>query len=271
MDTAVTQKEDRYNIRVLDRAISVLSVLSDGKPRTLMELSDAIGINSSTTFRLLASLASHNYVERDTDTGRYSLGLSCLELARSYQINNVVRRAALPLMESLRDRTGETVHLAVLDRLEVVYLEKLHGLHAIGLMSSQVGGRALAYCTGIGKALMAFAEFDRLRVQFDGFQFIRYTSTTLDNVDALMRELALIRNDGYAFDRGEHESDVRCIAAPVCDSRGKVIAAISLAGPASRMEPLDEPHKISLVVQSAAEISGRLGYRPSDTSTTRTV
>jgi DNA-binding IclR family transcriptional regulator len=255
-----SQKGDRYNIRVLDRAIRVLSMLSDGKPRTLMELSDAIEINSSTTFRLLASLASHNYVERDPDTGRYALGLACLELARSYQMNNAVRRAALPLLEALRDQTGETVHLAVLDRLEIVYLEKLHGLHAIGLMSSQVGARLLAYCTALGKLLLAYVDPEQVRTQFEHFTFIRYTDTTLDNVEALMAELAVIRQLGYAFDRGEHERDVRCIAAPVYDSRGKVIAAISLAGPASRMEPLDRPEQIELVVRSAHAISGRIGY-----------
>jgi len=260
MDKTVSQKDDRYNIRVLDLAISVLSMLSDGKPRTLMELSDAIGINSSTTFRLLASLASHNYVERDPDTGRYALGLACLELARSYQINNVVRRTALPLLESLRDQTGETVHLAVLDRLEVVYLEKLHGLHAIGLMSSQVGARLLAYCTGLGKLLLAYVEPEKVRAQFEDFKFIRYTDTTVDTVERLMAQLELIRQAGYAFDHGEHESDVRCIAAPVYDSHGKVIAAISLAGPANRMEPLDNPTQIELVVRAAREISGRLGY-----------
>jgi len=262
MDKAVSQKGDRYNIRVLDRAVSVLSMLSDGKPRTLMELSDAIGINSSTTFRLLASLTSHNYVERDPETGRYSLGLACLELARSYQINNAIRRAALPLMETLRDQTGETVHLAVLDRQEIVYLEKLHGLHAIGLMASQVGGRALAYCTGLGKLLLAYVDPERVRTQFEDFQFIRFTETTVDNLDRLMAELDVIRRKGYAFDHGEHESDVRCVAAPVYDSHGRVVAAISLAGPASRMEPLDNPRQIELVVRSAQEISERLGYRP---------
>jgi IclR family acetate operon transcriptional repressor len=188
--------------------------------------------------------------------------LACLELARSYQINNVIRRAALREMESLRDCTGETVHLAVLDRLEVVYLEKLHGLHAIGLMSSQVGGRALAYCTGLGKVLLAFVEPEAVRTQFSDFQFIRFTSTTLADVDALLAELEAIRRVGYAFDWGEHESEVRCIAAPVRDAHGKVIAAISLAGPANRMEPLDRPEQVNLVLRSAQEISSWLGYRP---------
>ncbi|MBL8153699.1 MAG: IclR family transcriptional regulator [Anaerolineae bacterium] len=260
-------KEDRYNIRVLDRAISILSVLSDGKPRTLMELSEAVELNSSTTFRLLSSLASHSYVERDEQTGKYALGLACLELARAYQMNHYLRRAALPELEALRDETGETIHLAVLDRMDVVYLEKLHGLHAIGLMSSQVGARLLAYCTGLGKVLLAYIDPERIRSHHEQAGFIRFTDTTITDVEVLLAELAAIREQGYALDRGEHEPDVRCIAAPIQDAQGKVIAALSIAGPASRMEPIENnPARIDRILQSAQDISSRLGYRPTPDS-----
>ena len=159
----MTQKEDRYRIRALDRAIDILSVLSDGRPRTLSELSADIALSSSTTYRLITTLAYHNYIERDEPSGKYTLGFACLELAQSYQLNNHIRKMALPELEMLRDETTETIHLAILDNMEVVYLEKLHGLHAIGLMSSYIGGRALAYCTGLGKALLAYSDLDRVR------------------------------------------------------------------------------------------------------------
>lgn len=258
----MTTKDDRYNIRVLDRAVSVLETLSDGKPRTLGEMSEAVDLNNSTTFRLLSALASHNYVERDDATGKYTLGLACLELARSYQMNNQIRRAALPEMESLRDETGETIHLAILDRMEVVYLEKLHGFHAIGLMSSHVGARLLAYCTGLGKLLMAYLDQERVRAHYEKTGFVRFTSTTITDMDALLRELDLIRQRGYAFDWGEHEADVRCVAAPIFDAHGKTIAAISIAGPASRMESLEnDTERIERILQAAGDISSRLGYR----------
>ncbi len=258
----MTAKDDRYNIRVLDRAISVLQTLSDGKPRTLVELSDAIGLNNSTTFRLVSSLASHNFLERDEQSGKYTLGLACLELARSYQINNHIRRAALPELETLRDATGETIHLAILDRMEVFYLEKLHGLHAIGLMSSHVGGRALAYCTGLGKLLLAYTDPERVRAHYEKTGFIRFTNTTITDIDRLLGELESIRHQGYAFDWGEHEPDVRCVAAPIFDSDGQVVAAISISGPASRMDPLESDQaRINNIQHAAAEISARLGYR----------
>jgi DNA-binding IclR family transcriptional regulator len=258
----VTTRDDRYNIRVLDRAISVLQTLSDGKPRTLIELSEAVELNNSTTFRLLSALASHNYVERDEATGKYTLGLACLELARSYQMNNQIRRAALPEMEALRDETGETIHLAILDQMEVVYLEKLHGFHAIGLMSSHVGARLLAYCTGLGKLLMAYVDPKRVQTHYEKAGFVRFTGSTIIDMDTLLHELETIRQQGYAFDHGEHEADVRCVAAPVFDAHGKAVAAISIAGPANRMEPLEsDTERIDRILRAAGEISARLGYR----------
>jgi DNA-binding IclR family transcriptional regulator len=255
------QKEDRYRIRALDRAIDILSALSDGKPRTLTELSEDIALSSSTTYRLITTLACHNYVERDEPTGKYTLGFACLELARSYQINNHIRKVALPELEILRDQTTETIHLAILDNMEVVYLEKLHGLHAIGLMSSYVGGRAVAYCTGLGKALLAYTDPDRVRAHFERTGLKRYTDTTIDNVDELMRHLEQVHRQGYAWDEGEHEPDVRCVAAPIFDLSGRAVGAISIAGPATRMGPPETDELVVKILRAAASISEKLGYR----------
>ena len=254
-------KEDRYRIRALDRAIDILTALSDGKPRTLTELSEDIALSNSTTYRLITTLASHNYVERDEPTGKYTLGFACLELARSYQINNHIRRVALPELEVLRDQTTETIHLAILDNMEVVYLEKLHGLHAIGLMSSYVGGRAVAYCTGLGKVLLAYTDPDRVRAHFERTGLKRYTDTTIDNLDELMRHLEMVHRQGYAWDEGEHEPDVRCVAAPIFDLSGRAVGAISIAGPATRMGPPETEELVDKILQAAASISEKLGYR----------
>ncbi len=264
------QKEDRYRIRALDRAIDILSTLSDGKPRTLAELSEDIALSSSTTYRLIITLAYHNFIERDEYTGKYTLGFACLELAQSYQINNHIRKVALPELETLRDQTAETIHLAILDNMEVVYLEKLHGLHAIGLMSSHVGGRALAYCTGLGKVLLAYSDPERVRAHYERVKFTRYTDTTIDSVDELMRHLAYVRDEGYAWDEGEHEPDVCCVAAPIFDLNGRAVAAISIAGPATRMgSPETRIELASQILQAASAISRQLGYPQAQSETKR--
>jgi IclR family KDG regulon transcriptional repressor len=265
-EAVLEQKESRYNIRAVDRAIRILSVLSDGKPRTLTELSEAIDINSSTTFRLLATLACNNYVERVEQSGAYKLGLACLELSSAYYESNDIRQTALPELEMLRDDIKETVHLAVLDKMEVVYVEKLHGLHAIGLMSSRVGGRSPAYCTGVGKVLLAYSDPEFVRSYFEQVGLQRYSEATIQSIDELMEHLREVRFLGYALDRGEHEAEVRCVAVPVFDMSGQAVAAISVSGPAARMEPVDTKLElINRTRQAARSISSRLGYRMPDT------
>jgi DNA-binding IclR family transcriptional regulator len=145
--------------------------------------------------------------------------------------------------------------------MDVIYLEKLHGHHAIGLMSSQVGGRLPAYCTSLGKVLLAYRDPERVRARFEYSEFHRYTDRTIQNVAELMHHLAQVHRQGYSLDRGEHEPEVRCVAAPIFDISGQVIAAVSVSGPASRLEPLDLNQKlIGQTLQAAQAISTRLGY-----------
>jgi DNA-binding IclR family transcriptional regulator len=209
-----------------------------------------VDINTSTTFRLLATLVNHNFLEVDDPTGKYQLGFFCLELARSYQTGNELLRVARPRLKRLRDSTKETVHLAALDGMEVVYLEKLEGLHAIGLMSSRVGRRAPAYCTGLGKALLSQKDPEFVLENMAWGNLTRFNERTIIEPDALIAHLDEIRQRGYALDEGEHESTVRCVAAPIFDHSGETIAAVSVSGPKSRMVTLN----------AAKDISAKLGW-----------
>jgi DNA-binding IclR family transcriptional regulator len=252
---------ERYNIRVLERAIRILGLLSDGKPRSLQTLSREIKLSTSTTFRQLSTLSLHRYVERDEQTGQYTLGLACLELAQAYYKGNDVRRAALPELDRLRNETRETVHLAVLDEMEVVYIEKLEGLQPIGLMGSRVGGRAPAYCTGVGKALLAGIPHDEVRRSFAGKRFRRYTPHTIMTLKELFTELAAVNARGYALDKEEHEAGVCCVAAPIRDMKGDVIAALSVSGPLDRLDPIEaNDDMIANALRTARQISARMGY-----------
>jgi DNA-binding IclR family transcriptional regulator len=255
------RNESRYNIRALDRAFRILSLLADGEPRSMQELSDGIDLSVSTTFRMLATLTYYRYIQRDEQTFQYKLGLSCLELAKSYYDSSDLRRVALLELEALRDECKETIHLAVLDKMDVVYLEKMSGLYAIGIMGSRVGGRAPAYCTGVGKVLLAYENPRVLRDYFESHKLNRFTEKTITNPDILMKELDEIRCRRFGLDRGEHEYEVRCIAAPIFDMRSFAIAAISVSGPLERMEPLEQNQSlIQRTCQAAENISIQLGY-----------
>jgi DNA-binding IclR family transcriptional regulator len=256
-------KSSRYNIRAVEKTIRVLRLLSDGKPRNLTDISQEVEINTSTTFRLVATLINHNFLEQDNLTGTYRLGFACLELARSYQAGSELLRVARPVLRKLRDATKETIHLAVLDGTEIVYIEKLEGLHAIGLMSSRVGRRAPAYCTGVGKALLAHTDPEFVQENMVWEELIRFNESTIVEPDTLLEHLEMIRSRGYALDEGEHESEVRCVAAPIFDHSGEVFAAVSVSGPRTRLEPLAQQEElIQLTMQTAQEISAKLGYLP---------
>lgn len=260
-------EDSRYNIRVLERAVSILSLLADGKPRTPAEISESIDLSPSTTFRMLSTLAYYHYVKRDETTNQYQLGLACLELAHAYLDNNDLRTVALPELEKLRNATKETVHLCVMEDMEIVYLEKLSGLHAIGLMSSRVGGRSPAFCTGVGKVLLADQNPEVVHAYYQEHGLPRFTDLTITDLPQLMAELEVIRGNGLAYDRGEHEDEVRCIAAPIFNISGQAVAALSISGPEARMDPIEENHElISLLLRSALYISQQLGYNPSKNS-----
>lgn len=247
---------DRYRIRAVDRALSALAVLLKAdESLTATEIAERIGLVPSTTFRLLVTLELHRFLERESETGRYRLGIACLELGSRYLAANDIRARALPVLETLRDEFGETVHLTTLDGSEVVYLEKLEGLHPIGFMSSRVGGRAPAYCTGVGKAMLAYVPEEELRDHLPD-RLHRFTGNTITDLDLLLEDLAVVRDRGYATDNQEHEEGVKCVAVPLFDHRG-IAGAISLSGPAERMDEhlhlkdlatrlQEEAHRISI-------------------------
>lgn len=250
----------RYVIQSVDRSLQILNLLSDGRRWMLSEIESAIGVSGSTAFRMLATLESRRFVERDNNAG-YRIGPACIELAQAYSEASDIRRIALPILEELRDQTAETIHLGILDGMEIVYLEKRHGLHAIGLMSSRVGGRSPGYCTGLGKALLAYQDPVLVHDFYTVSDMHAYTENTIVDTDELLEHLAQVRDRGCAFDLGEHEHEVRCVAAPIFDSSGGPVAALSVSGPASRLSGIENDQElVNRTIQAAREVSHRLGY-----------
>lgn len=249
----------RYLTRSVGRALSILHLFIGGEAEiSLSEVSQRVGLHQSTVFRLLATLSDAGFTEQNPSTGRYRLGPAALSIGQAFLRHSDLRQLAEAPLANLRDRSGETVHLATLHGADVIYLEKLPGLHPIGLMSSRVGDRAPAHCTGLGKALLAHIPEEAIREVFpDGLR--GYTTRTITRMNAFLPQLAKVRQVGYAVDDEEHEQGVMCIAAPVFDSH-KAVAAISVAGPADRIrEGLRHRGLTADVLAAAEEISTRLG------------
>lgn len=253
-----------YLVRAILRAFDVLEeVRKAGDGISLKELSSRAGLTKPTTLRMVRNLEHVGMIEGVPGTNSYRLGVRCVELGEAYLEHADFRHEARPILERLRDQIGETVHLGVLDDgLRVVYLDKLEGSHAVGIMMSRVGATAPAFCTGLGKALLA-AQGPEAVARLDAAgPRSAYTSTTIVSSDELQRELALTRERGYALDLEEHEPGVRCVASTIPGLEGPVTAAISIAGPAHRLSRETLEGELSTAVMTAAaDIGRRLGVR----------
>jgi len=198
-------------------------------------------------------------VEKDRETGKYALGVACLELGSAILNRSDIRKEALPILNGLRDDCKETVHVARLAGSEVVYLEKLEGLLPIGIMGSRVGRRAPAHCTGLGKAMLAYKPEGEIRRLYAEFGLRRFTSNTITDLTKLLSELACIRERGYAIDNEEHEPDVKCVAVPIFDYRQNMVGAISVSGPARRIDrAIAEGELVARVREAGKAICNRL-------------
>jgi IclR family KDG regulon transcriptional repressor len=224
-------------------------------------LAQRLGLAKSTVHRLASTLIGADMLEQNPETGRYRLGLGLLELGALVRRNMDVSNEAKPYLRMLRETTGETVHLAVLDHASVFYVTKLESKQAIR-MSSEVGARAPVHCTGDGKALLAFQPDDFVN-EVIGYGLPERTPNTITDPKALRRDLAAIRTRGYAIDNEESELGLRSVAAPIQSESGAVIASLSIAGPAHRISRKTLVAYAHEVVKAADAISQRLGYRPS--------
>jgi DNA-binding IclR family transcriptional regulator len=218
---------------VLGRALTLLTAFRPGDAElTLAELARRTGIPKPTAHRLLTELARWDVVER-TPTGM-RLGMRLFELGQLAPRQRGLREAAAPYLADLFEATHETVHLAVLDGIEVVYVQKLDAV-AGPRIPSRIGGRMPAYCTGVGKALLAFSSPDRLNEVLTA-GLVRRTPRTVIAPGLLRRELAAVRSRGVAEEREESSVGIACVAAPVLDPGGRALAAISITGWAHRLD-----------------------------------
>jgi DNA-binding IclR family transcriptional regulator len=225
----------------------------------ISDLAKRLGVAKSTVHRLAVTLVAEGMLEQNPDTGKYRLGIALFRLGSLVRRRMTVSNEARPLLRELREKVNETVHLAVLDGSEIMYVYNLESTQAIR-MRSDVGVRKPAYCTAEGQAILAFQGADVVeRVIRDGLE--ARTPQTITDGDKLKKVLEAIRQRGCAIEDEESEPGMRCIAAPIRNDGGEVVAAIGLAGPVSRLSKKAVAGFIPHVVETAAAISDRLGYR----------
>ena len=224
-------------------------------------LATRLGLAKSTVHRLATTLVEYDILEQNRETGKYRLGLALFELGTLVRRKMDTASESRAQMYSLAEMTGETVQLAILDHQSVLYIRILESRQAVR-MSTIVGSRAPAHCTSVGKVLLAHQAPEMVKqVVEQGLK--RYTASTITDPAVLMEELAAVRAKGYAIDDEEIEVGLRCVAAPIRNHSGRVIAAISVAAPVQRMTKKNVQTTAPTVVAAADAISRRLGYLPS--------
>jgi DNA-binding IclR family transcriptional regulator len=223
-----SRRVDRGVVQSLDRALSILDVLSlnDGPGLGLGEISARAHLPKSTVHRLLATLDLRGFVIRDPTTGSYRLGLKGMRHAGSGPEIRAV-------LSDLAVSSGETANLGVLTGADVVYVDRVESPQALR-WELGVGSRVPAHCSGMGKAILAFLDRDLVRRLLPA-KLRAHTGRTFTDRDALLAELGAIRTRGFAFDDEEFMDGVRCVAVPVWGGHDDVAGAVSLAGPAFRL------------------------------------
>ncbi len=211
------------------KALEVLdSVAAFERPVKFTELLEQSTYPKATLYRLLQTLVNQNLLSHDPETGNYSMGLRLIRLAHAAWENASLAPIARPFVEELAAGAGESVHLAQLDNGQVIFVDKLKATDRFETLA-QVGKVAPAYCTGVGKAMLAYIAPKRLDIVLQQQSFFPYTQATHRSAESLLGELPTIRESGIAFDREEHEEGIVSIAAPIFISNGRVIGALSVA------------------------------------------
>lgn len=223
------------------------------------ELARVLDVSKSTAHRLLTTLVAEQLVEQDPQTGRYHLGLAVYDLLAATTAGGGLTEAVLPPMTLLRTRTGATVHVAVLDGREVVYVERLDSPQSLRMFLN-VGRRNWAHSTATGKALLAHLSARDLDRVLDGWEPVELTPHTITDTEQIRKELLGVRDVGYAHNQEESEIGAVSVAAPIRDATTTVVAAMSVVDATARMRP--HLHKVAhAVMEAAAVASRRLGHR----------
>lgn len=244
--------------KTLLKGLMVLeSLIGLENAHTLDEIADIVGLTRSNTHRTLQTLAHAGYVRRDPETGNYGCTLKLFELGARLLGGVDVRRLAPPFLRELSRLTGETVHLSVLDGLDVVYIDKIDSAQPLRAYST-VGGRAPAYAVATGKILLAFQTHDY--IEHYGDAITRHTEDTHVSLLALKQELSDAARIGYAINRGEWRQGIGGIAAPVFNGLGKVVAALGVSGPLERLTHQKMAEIAPITQQNAKELSAHMGY-----------
>ena len=257
---------ERYRIHVIDRAAQILDCFGfDHQELSVSEIGAKTGLHRSTAHRILMALEYNDLIKQNPSTGKYHLGIKLFKLGHQAVSQLNLREICRPFLSRLMNDTKETIHLAVLDDDQVLYLDKVEGPHALR-MPSRVGRYIPTYCTSLGKAMLSCLDDQEVKSILRRQTLKPHTENTVKNINQLLADLRSVRKRGYAVDNEEIEIGLRCVGAPLRDYTGGMVGAISVAAPSARLSEKNTPVIGRMVIAIAAEISEQLGFEKPKTA-----
>lgn len=251
----------KAGVQVIDRTFDIIELLSE-YPEGLgvTEIADKLELNKSTVHRIVTALVKRGYLKKDESFPTYKLGLKFIETGSIALSDIELKTEAKAYLYELSKRFNQPCHLGILDRDRVVYIDKVDVNINLRLYS-QIGKRISIHSSSLGKVLFAGLEKEEQKKILENYTFKKYNGNTIDNEKDFMKEIELVKKNGYGTDDEEHDMGIKCISAPIYDYKGKTIAAISITGSAATLIDNMEKEVIETVILYGKKISHRIGYR----------
>ncbi|WP_030751083.1 IclR family transcriptional regulator [Streptomyces griseus] len=248
-------------VPAVTRAFDILELFLQGDATlSAPEITRRLGLPRTTTHELVSTLTARNYLDPVPEQpGRYRLGVRTYQLGSRYAEQLDLAAEGRRIAREIAETCGETVHVALLEGADVIYVAKVDSTHAVRMVSA-AGRRLPAHCTAVGKMLLAMLPADELDELLDGRELVGMTPRSITDPDALRAALAEIAVLGVAVEQRESNPDVACVAAPVRDRTGRVVAALSISVPVVRWDEARENELTALAVRGAGDLSAGLGH-----------
>lgn len=249
---------DTQTIQSLDRGLAILEAVAEAsEPVPLKQLTDIIGIDRSSVFRLANTLRARRFLANPNGSKDYILGPTAWRLSRKFG-RSVLGTFFHEFLQALGTKLGETTHLAVVEGSQALFIDDHTPTGQVVTVSGQTGEYVPLYCTAHGKALLADMDLPELEVLLGKAPLHAYTTTTCVSLPKLAKELIKVRETGIATDDGEYVAEVRCVAAPIRDANGAIVASVGISAPFTRFSKQREANAARDIVSAAKDISASL-------------
>ena len=254
--TKNNNKSEKYKIKTIIKAFCLLEMMAIQKEEIgISEISEITGIGKGTTHRFLSTLKETKFIQQNPENKKYSLGIKAFEIGKAVQLGKIYKNIMMPHLRKLLNKCGETVNAAILDHHDIIYVATLESRKFLRF-HIQEGARLPATCTALGKVLLSSLPERIIEAMFPSRESLKIlTPNSINSLKKLKKSLLDVKKKGFAYDKEEAILGVQCIAAPVLDSKGNILFAISISGPSIRMTKERRSSIKELLLKTAQNIS----------------